>query len=157
MKIGIVVHSQSGTTANVARKLNDAFTEKGHDVDLKLLRTSGKVAPRSKSFELRSPPAIEHCDLVILGAPVWAFTASPVIMKYIAQLGCLSGKKVFCFVTKGLPFAWTGGSRALKSMEEGLAVSDAGLLPGVMIHTFTTRNESKIAPLVARIVDTCTG
>jgi flavodoxin len=81
MNVGIFVHSQSGYTAKVAQLLGAAFKKRGDDTDTILLRTAGKVAPRSTSFEIRNPPEIDGYDVVILGGPVWAFAASPGIMK----------------------------------------------------------------------------
>ena len=156
MNVGIFVHSQSGYTAKVAQLLGAAFKERGDDTDTILLRTAGKVAPRSTSFEIRNPPETDGYDVVILGGPVWAFSASPVIMKYLGQLGRLTGKKVLCFVTKGLPFLWTGGTQALNAMHEKLALSDATLLSGEIIWAPAHRSEAKLQPIIKRIVAACT-
>ena len=155
MKIGIVIHSQSGHTAQVAKYLVDAFKGKGHEVDISLLRTSGKVAPRSSSFELKSIPEVADCDCILLGGPVWGFSASPVICKFINTLGRLTGKKVLCFVTKGLPFLWTGGTQALARMNEELALSDATVFEGEIMHTFGMPGEEKVKPVIERIVARC--
>ena len=134
MKIAIVIYSQSGSTAKVAKTLAAALTSRGHDVDTTLLRTVGKVNPGSTSFEIKNAPAVDEFDAVVVAGPVWAFTISPVILKYVRELGKLSGKKALCFVTKGLPFLWTGGMRARKTLEEELSLSDASLLPGEIIE-----------------------
>ena len=152
MKIGIIIHSQSGVTAKVARTLGTTLTDKGYDVDTQLLRTTGKVAPRSTSFELKNVPDVADYDILLLAGPVWAFSASPVIMKYLNQLGRLTGKKVLCFVTKALPFQWTGGSQAIKKMEGALSLSDAEILPGEIIFASTVRNEADLKPVIDRIV-----
>lgn len=155
MNIGIVIHSQSGHTAQIAKYLGNAFTEKGHDVDTSLLRTSGKVTPRSSSFELKSIPDVTDRDCILLGGPVWGFSASPVIIKYINHLGRLTGKKVLCFVTKGLPFLWTGGTQALKKMNLELSLSDATILDGEIIRTPGMPNEQKVRPVIDRMVTSC--
>ena len=154
MKIGIIIHSQSGTTAKVARTLGTVLSKKGHDVDTTLLRTAGKVAPRSSSFEIRNAPAVDEFDVLILAGPVWAFGISPVIFKFVKQLGRLSGKKVLCFVTKGLPFSWTGGKRAMHALEEELSLSDAAMLPGEIIHAVKVRDEATLRPFIDRMVST---
>lgn len=152
MKIGIIIHSQSGATAKVAKELGAALTAQGHDVDTTLLRTVGKVAPRSSSFEIKNAPTLDEFDAVILGGPVWAFAISSVIIKYARQLGKLSGKKVLCFVVKGLPFYWTGGNRALQTLEGEIALSQAVPLPGEIIHAHKVRNEAKLRPFIDRMV-----
>lgn len=155
MKIGIVIHSQSGHTAQIAKFLGNAFTGKGHEVDISLLRTSGKVTPRSSSFELKSIPDVTDCDLILLGGPVWAFSASPVILRFINSLGRLTGKNVLCFVTKGLPFLWTGGTQALSKMNEELALSDATILDGEIMHLIGMPKEEKVKPVIEGIVARC--
>lgn len=156
MHIGIIIHSQSGRTAEVARLLSAALTAGGHGVDTTLLRTVGKVAPGSKSFDLKSVPSVDEFDCLIIGGPVWAFSASPVAMKFIRSLGRLTGKKVLCYVTKGLPFVWTGGTRALHVMNESLALSDADILPGEILWTPMAVNREKIRPVIDRIASACT-
>lgn len=155
MNIGIIVHSQSGCTASVARALDAAFTARGDSCSTKLLRTSGNVAPRSKSFEIKSAPPVDEYDTIILGAPVWAFCASPVIMKYISGLENVKGKKVLCFVTKGLPFNWTGGTRAIRQMEGGFELTGATLLPGAIITTTATHIKGKMQRFVDNILAAC--
>jgi NAD(P)H dehydrogenase (quinone) len=157
MNIGIVVHSQSGHTAQIAKYLGSAFTGKGHDVDTSLLRPRGKVTPRSSSFELKSIPDVADRDCILLGGPVWGFSASPVIMKYINHLGRLTGKKVLCFVTKGLPFLRTGGTQALSKMNEMISLSDATVLDGEIIHTPGMPKEQKVRPVIDRMVASCLG
>lgn len=156
MNVCIIVHSQSGYTAKVAQLLGAAFKKRGDDTDTILLRTSGKVAPGSASFEIRNPPDIDRYDVVVLGGPVWAFAASPVIMKYLRKTGRLTGKKVLCFVTKGLPFLWTGGTQALNSMQKELELSGAAVLPGEIIWAPAHRSEAKLKPFIDRIVAACT-
>ena len=153
MKIGIILHSQSGTTAKVARVISSLLTDKGYDVDTHLLRTIGKVSPGSSSFELKNIPETDGYECLILAGPVWAFSASPVIMKYINQLGRLNDKKALCFVTKGLPFQWTGGTRALNTMESELALSGAEILPGAILYAFCIRKDSALRKAVEQIVE----
>ena len=157
MKIGIVIHSQSGATANVAKKLDAALTARGHDVDTTLLRTAGRVKPRNTSFEIRNAPPAEPFDAIVVGGPVWAFTISPVILKYAKGLGKLTGKKALCFVTKGLPFAWTGGNNALRVLENGVSISNATICPGAIINTVNARSGTALEPYITRMVTSLEG
>ena len=43
MHVGIVIHSQSGHTANLARAIAARLRENGHEVDIELLRPKGSV------------------------------------------------------------------------------------------------------------------
>ncbi|MBN1757789.1 MAG: hypothetical protein JW863_05700 [Chitinispirillaceae bacterium] len=157
MKIGIVVYSQSGITAKVARTLATALTAKGHDIDITLLRTIGKLKPRSTDFEIKNAPSVDEFDALVVAGPVWAFTICPVILKYVRGLGKLSGKKVLCYVTKGLPFSWTGGTRALKEIEAELSLSDASVFPGEMILRAKTGNDATLRPYIDRMVGALCG
>ena len=156
MKIGIIIYSQSGATANVAKKLDAALTAGGHEVDTTLLRTTGKVKPRDTSVEIKNAPSVEPFDAIVVAGPVWAFTISPVILKYVKGLGKLTGKKALCFVTKGLPFAWTGGTTALKTLENELSLSGATICPGELIHTGKARSTTALEPYIARMVESLT-
>jgi len=155
MKTAIVIYSQSGHTAEVAKALGAVFTARGHEVDITLLRTAGNVTSRSGNFELRSVPDIKEYDCIIIGGPVIGFRASPVTMKFLAQTGRLDGKKVLCLVTKGLPFLWTGGTQALRAMEEELALSQAQQLPGEIIFAGNIRNKVRLDGIVTAIADRC--
>lgn len=153
MKIGIVIYSQSGITAKVAKTLASALSAKGHDVYTTLLRTIGKVKPGSTDFEIRNAPSPDEFDAIVVAGPVWAFTINSVILKYVRGLGKLSGKKALCFVTKGLPFLWTGGGRALKALEAELSLSDAILQPGVIINRMKTGKDDTLRPYIEQMVD----
>lgn len=153
----MVIHSQSGNTAKVAKALNELLSEKGNEVDISLLRTTGNIASWSGKFELRSLPDITGYDLVIFGGPVMGFRASPVIMKYLRQTGKLNGKKVLCIVTKSLPFLWTGGKQAIKAMEDELAFSGADLLQSEIVFSRSIHNEAILRTIVTNIAGRCTG
>lgn len=155
MKVAIVIYSQSGTTAQVAKALSAVFTDKGHEVDTTLLRTSGNVSSRSGAFELRSVPDIKPYDCIVIGGPVMGFRASQVTMKFLGQTGRLDGKKVLCMVTKGLPFLWTGGNQALRAMEGELSLSQAELLPGEIIFAHNVKSSEALRGIVTAIAERC--
>jgi NAD(P)H dehydrogenase (quinone) len=154
MKAGIIIHSQTGRTALVASKIAAAFEKRGVSTDTHVLRAEGNVRPRSTAFEIKSPPSVDNYDLLVFGAPVWAFDVSPVMKKYLgmAGSGTLSGKKVAGFVTKGLPFGWTGGTQALASMKKALAAAGADVRCAEMLPDFRLRDEKTVQQTVDRIV-----
>ncbi|KMQ50643.1 flavodoxin [Chitinispirillum alkaliphilum] len=153
MKIGIVIHTQSGHTLNFAKIIEKKLTQHGHEVDIKGLRTKGAVKPRSRKFDLIKIPEIDEYDVLLFGGPVWAFTASPVVLKYLGSLETLKGKKALCFVTMGLPFPSLGGKQAIKAMEEDLALSGAEILPGEIVWYFFSGDEEKMKAAATRIND----
>ena len=147
MNIGIIVHSQSGHTAQMAKAIAAQLTRGGHEVDTILLMTSGMSKPGSRRFTINNAPADEDLaqfDAIFFGGPVWAFKASPVIMRYLGELPKLSGKPAACFVTMGLPWRSLGGTRALFTMNKRLEVADASVMPGEILHYFFGFNKQRL-------------
>jgi hypothetical protein len=66
------------------------------------------------------------------------------------QLPSLNGKKVACFVTKGLPFNWTGGNGAVSTMKKSCE-SRGGTVVGTGIIVWSGDLEKKTADLVERL------
>jgi flavodoxin len=155
MKIGIIVHSQSGHTAAFAKAIAAKCSERGHDVDTILLMTTGLSRPSSLRFTISNAPGdaeLAQFDRVLVGGPVWAFKASPVIMKYLSSIGALKGKKALAFVTMGFPWKALGASRALYSMSKKLELSDAEALPGEAVrYLFGKSNKKQLDAAVERI------
>lgn len=155
MKVAIVIHSDTGHTANFARAIAAKFNENGHETDITMLRTSGKVRPRGTGgFQIRNAPEpeeLEEFDCFLFGGPVWAFTASPVILEYLCDLKGLKGRKVMSFATMGLPFKQLGGTQMLKVMDEQLEASGGKVLPGEVLWYPFGVNKKKMAEAVERI------
>ena len=152
MKVGIVIHTSSGHTLAFARAIESKLISKGHKVEIIGLRTIGAVTPSGRSkFQLKSPPELDEFDTVLVGGPVWAFKASPVIMKFLAQTKSLKGKKGLSFVTMGLPFKFTGGERAIHMMNEELEASGADVLDGETLLYLFKANQKRMDEAVERI------
>ncbi len=154
MKLSIILHTQSGRTGELARKIAETFRNAGHEVDISMLRTVGTVTPRSTKFEIKNPPEITDEDWIIFAAPVWVFKASPVIMKYLGTLKNLKGKKVVNIVTKSLPFIWTGGSQALTAMNSEVETSNGDTLQGEIVESFLKIPPEKMAEVAQRVLKT---
>lgn len=153
MKIGIIVYSLSGNTYLVAEKLKEKLVEAGHEANLERITTAGEGPPKEKTFQLQTAPPVDTCDAVIFGAPVHAFDLSQVMICYLEQLQSLNGKKVACYVTKLLPFHWTGGNRAIARMKK-ICESKGGEYSGSAIVVF---KESKRDRQVGEAVSTLCG
>ena len=151
MNIGIIVHSNTGNTLSVAQKLKDILIEKGHTVALERVTAMNDNPNASGGNKLKDAPDTASFDLLLLGAPVWAFTLSGVMKEYISQLPSLSGKKVACFVTQNLPHAWMGGNRAIRYMKK--ACSTKGAIPfetGIINWSGKTK-EAQIQSLIEQL------
>ena len=91
MNISLVLHSQSGHTARLARAVSALLREQRHDVDIELLRPSGVVKFGTRHVQFRRLPDIEKADLLIVASPVWGFDAAPVIVSYLDTVEQLRG------------------------------------------------------------------
>ncbi len=153
MKIGIIIHTQSGHTAQFARAIAAKFNSNGYEAEIEMLRTVGQVSPGSRKFTIKNSPSVEQYDAILFGGPVWAFNASPVIMSYLSQLVKIKNKKVLSFVTMGLPFVWMGGTQAIKTMNQSLDTSGGDVLTGEILHFFLKANKKKMEQAVDRIYE----
>ena len=149
MKIGIIIHSQTGHTYSVAQKLKEKLSADGHAVDIKQLRLAGGQQNPGKDSKIENPPDLSGYDRVIFGAPVHAFSLSKVMTIYLTQVSSLAGKTGSCFVTKGLPFGWTGGSRAIDQMKE-ICESKWAMVSGTGIVVWNKNREKQIDELIEK-------
>ncbi len=118
MNIGIIIHSVTGNTYSVGMRLRDSLTVAGHTVQLERVKSDGPVKPRDTNVKLTCAPEIAGYEAVIIGAPVHAFSLSPVMQAYLNQVDALDDKPVAGLVTMFFPFAWMGGNRALRQLRQ---------------------------------------
>jgi NAD(P)H dehydrogenase (quinone) len=149
MKIGIIVHSRTGHTHFVAQRLQEKLSADGHAVDIQQLRLAGGQDVPGKDSMIKNPPDLNGYDRVIFGAPVHAFSLSKVMEAYLTQVSSLTGKTVACFVTKGLPFGWTGGNRAISEMKE-ICESKWATVSGTGIVIWNKNRQKQIDDLVEK-------
>ena len=71
MNIGIIVHSHTGHTLKVAKELEETLSADGHAVTLEQVEPAGEVGLSDQRAELKSMPAVEPYDALVLGSPVW--------------------------------------------------------------------------------------
>lgn len=133
MKTGIIVYSMTGNTLSVAQKLADKLTEKGQDVVLKRITTTGDNPSKSKNYQLQDNPDVSGYDVLIFATPVWGFQIATVMQRYLSQLSTLGGKKVACFVTHSFAAAALGGNGSVNQMvkicsEKGATVYATGVV-----------------------------
>jgi flavodoxin len=151
MNIGIVVFSQTGNTHSVALQLQEKLVEAGHAATVERVEISGELGSGAASFQLTTKPEVGAYDALVFGAPVMAFSLSPAMKSYLEQIPSLEGKQVACFVTKQLPFHWTGGNRAIRQMRR-ICESKGGTVcgSGVVIWS-SARREEMIADVVEKL------
>jgi len=156
MRIGVMVHSQSGNTARLALAVTHSLREKGHDVSVELLRPIGKVRLMSKQIEFRSLPDTASYDVVLIGGPMWSYNASPVVSSAIRHLRGLEKKRMLFFLTSFLPNSISGSSRSHACV--GKLFADAGAIPleGYSLSWGLWCGKKRFSAAVEKIRDTVT-
>lgn len=151
MRIGIIVFSRTGNTLSVGERLKESLLAGGQTVNLEQVRVVNVDPNAKEKIKLKSIPDITLYDYVIIGAPVQAFSLSPVMKAYLDQLPQLQGKKVACFVTQHFPKPWMGGSRALKQIA-GIISQKGGKVTATGNVNWTNRaREEQINELLVRL------
>ncbi len=117
METGIVVFSQTGNTLAVAKKIKEKLESQGYTSNLEEVTIEGQASPGNKKVEFSKIPQVEEYDYIVFGSPVHAFSLPAPMSIYLEQLPSLKEKDVSFFVTKQLPFNWTGGNRAIDQMK----------------------------------------
>ena len=151
MNIGIIVHSHTGNTLSVAEKLKDKFLAEGHLVTLEQVTAVNEDPAAAANVELKTIPDIAGYDVLILGSPVRAFSLSPVMLLYLNQLPSLQGKKISCFVTQQLPFAWMGGNRSIKQMKKAIISKKGTVDETGVVNWSSKKREDLITDIINRL------
>ena len=124
MKIGVIVHSQTGNTLRVAECIQKKLLEKIDDVELIRIKTIGDVKNITKPIVLDQMPSIEKYDAIVFGAWIQGFNLHAGMKVYISQLSSLKDKKITCFVTQYFPYKWMGGTIGLSQLKKLISLKD---------------------------------
>jgi flavodoxin len=149
MKIGIIVYSITDNTYSVAQKLSENLSAAGNEVEIERVNMVGGNKPQGKDIKIENPPDASQYDALIFGAPVHAFSLAPAMRVYLEQISSVQDKKIALFVTKGLRFDWTGGTRAIGQMKK-ICQSKGGIIMGTGIVVWNKQRDQKIAELVQK-------
>ncbi len=142
MKVGIIVYSHTGNTKSVAQKLQDKLAKAGHSVKLEQIKVSGEIRPGMTDIHFESLPDAGNYEALVFGAPVMAFSLSPVMTAYIKKLEPLKKMKIACFVTHHFPFKWMGGKQAIRQMKKFCEAKGAAVC-GTGIVSWSGRNRNE--------------
>jgi multimeric flavodoxin WrbA len=150
MKIGLIVYSQSGHTLKVARALEAALAEAGHDVALEPIETVGLTRPGLTDVPLEATPEIDGYDALVLGTPTWGGAMASPMATYLAQLDTLAGKPVACLVTGFFPAGW-GRNQTLAQMKEVCQGLGATVVGTGSVGWLSFRRKRQIEEVVAQL------
>lgn len=151
MKIGIIVYSQTGNTPVVAEKLKEKLDGGGHEVQIEKVTTVGEVKPGEKNIQFDNIPEIVNYEGLVFASPVHAFSLASAMQSYLEQLPSLGGHKVACFVTKQLPFHWTGGTRAVAQMKKICEAKDATVSDTAVVVWAKGKRDQSIKEAVEKL------
>lgn len=151
MKVGIIIHSHTGNTLSVGERLKDTLLARGHMVQLERVKALNEDPNAKETIKLIEIPDMTQYDYVIIGAPVRAFSLSPVMRAYLSQLHDMSGKKIACFVTQHFPKPWMGGNRAIKQMSHAVAQKGGKLSDKGIINWSSGTREGQINDVLERL------
>lgn len=152
MKVGIIVHSHTGNTLSVAQKLMEALQTAGHLVTIEQVEAVNEDPSAAGNIQLKTIPDPSPYDTLIFGAPVRAFSLSPVMKAYLAQVASLKGKKVGCFVTEQLPFSWMGGNQAIGQLKKAVVKKEANVFSTGVVNWSNKQRETKITEVIKRLI-----
>ncbi len=151
MKIGIIIHSHTGNTLYVAEMLKTALMAKGHDVQLERVIAVNEDPQAREKVVLKSIPDILSYDALFIGAPVRAFSLSPVMKEYLAQIPKIQGRRVACFVTEHFPKPWMGGNHAVNQIIKAIKKKGGEVIEKGVINWSDKTREEQINELVTRL------
>lgn len=155
MKIGIIVHSYTGNTYSVAKKLGDKLLSAGHQVDIERIAPVGGEQTNIKdisTIRFETLPDVGKYDALVFGGPVRGASISPVLEAYFTHVPSLQGKKVVCLVTEFFPFPWMGGNRAINQMKKICESKGAVVCGTGVVNWKSISREKKIEEVVEKLM-----
>ena len=151
MEIGIIIHSHTGNTNLVAKKIREELEQKGHDVEYHRLKIAGGWYRGIREIRFESPPDAAACDALVLGSPVEGMALSPVMKTYLKSVGPLEGKRIALLVTQHFARPSLGGNRAVRQMEKACAGKGGAVCASAIVNWTNKRREQQIAEAVGRL------
>ncbi|MDD4496301.1 MAG: flavodoxin [Eubacteriales bacterium] len=149
LKIGIILHSQTGNTLSVGEGIKEKFEAAGQAVQLERIFIEGADKNPELVKNARFPD-IGKYDILILGAPVWGFSLSPVMAELLKRTDSLENKKLILFLTQMFPFKWMGGNRALKQFTNLCAAKDGKIVETGIVNWSSRKRGETINGMIER-------
>jgi len=144
MKIGIIVHSKTGNTYSVVKKLKEELLTLGHTVNIE------RIEPVDGSKKPYYPNISEY-DALVFGCPVHGASMSQALSSYLSQITSLKDKRVACLVTELFPYAWMGGNRAISQMKNSCEAKGAIIVGTGVVNWKRLHREKAIDELITKL------
>lgn len=133
MKIGIIIHSNTGHTLEVAHELEKSLSAH-HLVTIEKVSSINEEESQRGNVVLKDNPQLDQYDLVVLGSPIHGFMISKTMIAYLKQLADHPSTKVFLYVTHFFPTAGLGGKQGIRQFkkliqDKKLIVTSSAIIP----------------------------
>lgn len=151
MKIGIIIHSETGNTYSVALKLQEKLIAAGHLVDIERLTSIGGEQTDVNKIRFGKLPDIGMYDALVFGGPVRGFSISPVLAAFLTQARSLQSKEVVCMATQFFPYPWMGGNRTISQTKKICESKGAVVIGTGIVNWKSSQREKKIFDVVERL------
>lgn len=151
MKVGILVHSKTGNTLNVAGKIVQKLKTDGYSASIEQIIAANDEETDINKIRLTNTPNINQYDVVIFGGPVRGFSLSPILKSYLLKCESLQGKKVKCYVTQFFPYPWMGGRRAIEQMKDLCESKGSEVVDTAIINMKNKNVDKMIADAVEKL------
>jgi hypothetical protein len=135
----------------VAERLKEKLITTGHAVDLKLVSVVGERKQGDREFRLEAVPDLLPYEALVFGSAVEAFSLSPVLARYLRDIGTLQGKRVACLVTQQFPYPWLGGNRAIRQMRKLCEEKGATVIGSGIVNWAESRREITTARAISQL------
>ncbi len=152
MKIGLIVHSQTGHTLGIAKEIEKALITEDHDVELKMVVAKSHKPWKENQPVLNEVPDAKGYDILVMGAPVWGFTLSLVMTEYLYMVQPITTKRLILFSTGAL-HRWFGGNRAIKKMAKLSKVHDSKILKAGAIRFPRNKHPMYIDEVIENVLN----
>ena len=152
MDIGIIVYSRTGHTLSVAEKLKGRLSADGHAVALEQLEIAGPDNLSATTAALKTRPAIDRYDALVLGSPVNGGRMSAAMNSYLEQVPSLQGKKVVLLLTHFFFPAW-GANQTIAQMKGVCESRGATVCGSGSVRWTSLRRGRQISRVVDRLSD----
>lgn len=133
MKILITYYSRTGNTKKVAYEIKkilkadiDEIIDAKERMGIKGWLIAGRDAMKKRLTEIKYKKDPKNYDLVIIGTPIWSFTAIPPIRTYLRE-----NKKSF----KNVAFFSTSGSTSIEKIADEMAKESKKPIALLELHT----------------------
>jgi NAD(P)H dehydrogenase (quinone) len=154
MKFGFIIHSQSGNTLSVAKKLIDQLKYNGHEVYLTHIKSKdvNTSMQHPEALITVSEESFSEVDVLIVGGWVQAFSLCRGLGYYCQHQLNVKAKDTHIFVTHHFPFEWLGGTHAIKQLSSILITQKHSIRSSKVFNWSRKNNDEQVQDWVESLL-----